>query len=84
MPVRLGMQIANVKHSHCEAKFAACGKPNLGAYTAKPNLPGDESVSLFLRFTIIGNSIADKWQARGVSNPENPRILKILILITEY
>ena len=21
MPVRLGMQIANVKHSHCEAKF---------------------------------------------------------------
>ena len=30
------MQIANVKHSHCEAKFAACGKPNLGEYAAKP------------------------------------------------
>ena len=26
----------------CKAKtnFAACGKPNLGEYTAKPNLPG--------------------------------------------
>ena len=42
-PVRLGMQIANVKHSHCEANLvSACGKPNLGAYTAKPNLPGLE------------------------------------------
>ena len=34
------MQIANVKHSHCEAKFAACGKPNLGEYTAKPRQRG--------------------------------------------
>ena len=31
------MQIANVKHSHCEANLvSACGKPNLGEYTAKP------------------------------------------------
>ena len=46
------MQIANVKHSHCEAKFAACGKPNLGAYTAKQCLPGlGVATVIFLKLT---------------------------------
>ncbi len=31
-------------------------RSHLGEYAAKPNLPGDESVSLFLGFTINSRS----------------------------
>ena len=53
MPVRLGMQIGNISILTAKQNWgSACGKPNLGEYTAKPNLLGDASVPLFLRFTI--------------------------------
>ena len=40
----------------CKAKtnFAACGKPNLGEYAAKPNLPGLGLRRLFfLKLTLM-------------------------------
>ena len=68
MPVRLGIQIANVKlrqiwsprvgnqiwvvHRDAHRIWGFCWGVS-SSTPQKPNLPGDESVSLFFRFTIV-------------------------------